>query len=80
MIGHKMWTPSDIEQYTPAPNERPYAGFLHSEFNYISLHPQQAQRFNLTIGTTGDSALSEQAQKSFTASLSLAILTAGITK
>ncbi len=63
MIGHKMWTPSDIEQYTPAPNERPYAGFLHSEFNYISLHPQQAQRFNLTIGTTGDSALSEQAQK-----------------
>ncbi len=62
-IGHKMWTPSDIEPFTPQPNERPYAGFLHSEFNYISLHPQQAQRFNLTLGMTGDSALSEQAQK-----------------
>ncbi len=61
-IGHKMWTPSDITAETPQQNERPYAGFLHSEFNYISLHPQQAQRFNLTIGTTGESALSEEAQ------------------
>jgi len=62
-IGHKMWTPSDITLETPQPNERPYAGFLHTEFNYISLHPQQAQRFNLTIGTTGEDALSEDAQK-----------------
>jgi len=62
-IGHKMWTPSDITLDTPQPNERPYAGYLHSEFNYISLHPQQAQRFNLTIGTTGENALSEEAQQ-----------------
>ncbi|RTZ16552.1 lipid A deacylase LpxR family protein [Vibrio aquaticus] len=62
-IGHKMYTPSDIEATTPLPNDRPYAGYLHSEFNYISLHPQQAHRFNLTLGTTGESALSEEAQK-----------------
>lgn len=62
-VGHKMYTPSDIEVTEPLANDRPYAGFLHSEFNYISLHPQQAQRFNLTLGTTGESALSEQAQK-----------------
>lgn len=62
-LGHKMWTPSDIELTTPQPNERPYAGYLHTEFNYISLNPQQSQRFNLTLGMTGDSALSEEAQK-----------------
>ncbi|USD31469.1 MULTISPECIES: lipid A deacylase LpxR family protein [Vibrio] len=61
-LGHKMYTPSDIEATTPMPNERPYAGYLHAEFNYISLHPQQAQRFNLTLGTTGESSLADQAQ------------------
>lgn len=62
-VGHKMWTPSDITLETPQPNERPYAGLLHGEFSYISLHPQQAQRFNLLIGTTGESSLSEEAQR-----------------
>lgn len=62
-IGHKMYTPSDIEAEKPLPNDRPYAGYLHTEFNYISLNPQQAQRFNITFGTTGESALSEDAQK-----------------
>lgn len=62
-IANKMWTPSDITLEKPEPNERPYAGFLYAEFNYISLHPQQASRFNLTLGTTGESSLSEKAQK-----------------
>lgn len=61
-LGHKMYTPSDIEATEPLANDRPYAGFLHTEFNYISLHPQQAQRFNLTLGTTGESSLADQAQ------------------
>ena len=37
-LGHKMYTPSDIEADQPLTNDRPYAGFLHSEFNYISLN------------------------------------------
>lgn len=61
-IGHKMYTPSNISADVPLENERPYAGYLHTEFNYISLHPQQAQRFNLTIGTTGESSLADRAQ------------------
>ncbi|NOH80461.1 lipid A deacylase LpxR family protein [Vibrio sp. RE86] len=61
-IGHKMYTPSDIEAATPLPNDRPYAGYLHTEFNYISLHPQHSHRFNLTLGTTGESSLADQAQ------------------
>ena len=57
-----MYTPSDIEATTPQINDRPYAGYFHGEFNYISLHPQQAQRFNLTIGATGEDSLAEESQ------------------
>ncbi|MGY3570122.1 lipid A deacylase LpxR family protein [Vibrio sp. SCSIO 43135] len=62
-LGHKMWTPSDIEDTTPRANDRPYAGYFHGELNYISLHPQQAQRFNLTLGATGENSYADQAQK-----------------
>ncbi|EGU46960.1 hypothetical protein VII00023_17874 [Vibrio ichthyoenteri ATCC 700023] len=61
-LGHKMYTPTDIEASEPLANNRPYAGFLHTEFNYLSLHPQQAQRFNLTLGTTGENSLADKAQ------------------
>ncbi|MGC9494025.1 lipid A deacylase LpxR family protein [Vibrio genomosp. F10] len=62
-LGHKMWTPSDIEAMEPLANDRPYAGYFHGELNFISLHPQQAQRFNLTLGATGENSLAGQAQK-----------------
>ncbi|WP_070963010.1 lipid A deacylase LpxR family protein [Vibrio sonorensis] len=61
-LGHKMWTPSDIDSKLPVANDRPYAGFFHGELNYISLHPEQAQRFNLTIGMTGENSYADQAQ------------------
>lgn len=62
-LGHKMWTPSDIESTEPIANDRPYAGYFHAELNYISLHPQQAQRFNLTLGATGESSFADKAQQ-----------------
>ncbi|MFA0441347.1 exonuclease [Vibrio sp. 10N.286.49.C2] len=62
-LGHKMWTPSDINSSKPVANDRPYAGYFYAELNYISLHPQQAQRFNLTIGATGESSFADRAQK-----------------
>lgn len=62
-LGHKIWTPSDIESTEPVANDRPYAGYFYSEFNFISLSPQQTQRFNLTLGVTGEGSLAEQSQK-----------------
>lgn len=62
-LGHKMWTPSDIEVTEPLANDRPYAGYFHGEFNFISLQPQQAQRFNLTFGATGENSFADQAQR-----------------
>ncbi|MGF1750533.1 lipid A deacylase LpxR family protein [Vibrio cionasavignyae] len=62
-LGHKMWTPSNIASTKPLANDRPYAGYFHAEFNYISLHPEQAQRFNLTLGATGESSFADKAQQ-----------------
>lgn len=62
VLGHKMWTPSDIEADYPLANDRPYAGYLHTEINYISLTADQAVRYNFTIGATGESSLSDKAQ------------------
>lgn len=58
-----MWTPSDIEADYPLANDRPYAGYLHTEINYLSLTADQAVRYNFTIGATGESSLSEKAQE-----------------
>lgn len=63
VIGHKMYTPSDIEADYPLVNDRPYAGYLHTEINYLSLTADKAVRYNFTIGTTGESSLSEKAQE-----------------
>ncbi|GMQ46978.1 lipid A deacylase LpxR family protein [Vibrio sp. 10N] len=62
-LGHKMWTPSDIEADVPIAGDRPYAGYFHGELNYISLHPQQAQRFNVTLGSTGEGSFADRAQQ-----------------
>ncbi|UUM31822.1 lipid A deacylase LpxR family protein [Vibrio japonicus] len=61
-LGHKIYTPEDLEANFPLVNDRPYAGYLHAEFNYISLHPQQAQRINVTIGTTGEHSFADASQ------------------
>ncbi|EGR2912117.1 lipid A deacylase LpxR family protein [Vibrio parahaemolyticus] len=63
VLGHKMWTPSDIEADYPLANDRPYAGYLHTKINYLSLTADQAVRYNFTIGATGESSLSEKAQE-----------------
>ncbi len=62
VLGHKMWTPSEIEADYPLANDRPYAGYLHTEINYLSLTADKAVRYNFTIGATGESSLSEKAQ------------------
>ena len=62
LVGHKMYTPSEIKQQKPAKNDRPYAGFFHTEFNYLSLASHQAHRFNFTLGTTGKRSMAEDAQ------------------
>lgn len=62
-LGQKIYTPSDISSSQPQVDDRPYAGYLYLETNYISLSPVAAQRFNLTFGTTGERSMSKESQK-----------------
>lgn len=62
-IAHKMWTPSDIGETLPQVNERPYAGLFQVDANYITLIDGKSVRYSLMLGTTGENAFSEQAQK-----------------
>lgn len=61
-LGHKIYTPKELKADYPLVNDRPYSGYLHSELNFISLTPEHAHRFNLTIGTTGEHSLADDAQ------------------
>ncbi len=62
-LGQKIYTPSDIASSQPQVNDRPYAGYLYLETNYISVSPVAAQRFNVTLGTTGERSLSKESQE-----------------
>ncbi len=57
-----MYTPSDIELETPSANDRPYAGYLHTEFS-IQFEPHNKPNV-LTLPSVQQSerALSEDAQ------------------
>lgn len=63
ILGHKIFTPENLEADFPLVDDRPYAGYLFSGFNYISLQNKQAQRFNLTVGTTGEHSLADGTQE-----------------
>ncbi|NLS11327.1 lipid A deacylase LpxR family protein [Vibrio sp. SM6] len=62
-IGHKMWTPKTIESAEPISGERPYTGLLHLDASYSSQIEGQTIRYSAMLGTTGENAFSEEAQK-----------------
>ncbi|WP_162046116.1 lipid A deacylase LpxR family protein [Vibrio taketomensis] len=63
VFGQKMYTPEDIYADTPIANDRPYAGILFSEINYLSIESRQVTRYNFTIGTVGENSYARQAQE-----------------
>lgn len=62
VLGHKTYTPSELEATIPIANDRPYAGLLYAELNYLSLTTDHAHRASLTLGTTGENSLAERGQ------------------
>ena len=44
-------------------NDRPYAGFLYTEANYLSILPHRVTRYSVTLGTVGEQSLARQAQR-----------------
>ena len=63
VLGQKMYTPDNISSSFPIANDRPYAGFLYSEVNYLTILPERMSRYNVTLGTVGENSLAQQAQR-----------------
>jgi lipid A 3-O-deacylase len=66
-VGQLMYTPADITVATPQPFDRPYAGLLYSERQWLFLAPDETAITTLTAraGLTGKLSLAEPAQKLF---------------
>ncbi|OLQ94246.1 exonuclease [Vibrio ponticus] len=62
-IGQKMYTPNDLLADVPIANQRPYAGVLFGELNYISIMDERVSRYNFTLGTVGENSLADKAQR-----------------
>jgi hypothetical protein len=66
-LGQLMYTPADITIGAPQPNDRPWAGLLYAERQWLFLAPDGAAITTLAAqaGVTGRLSLAEQAQKLF---------------
>ncbi|PMH44993.1 hypothetical protein BCU68_11150 [Vibrio sp. 10N.286.49.B3] len=61
-VSQKMWTPEEIEEADPQPNQRPYAGVLSFQFDYANLSSYRTDRYGLLLGLTGENSLADIAQ------------------
>jgi lipid A 3-O-deacylase len=62
LLGHQIYTPSDIQAAEVLPDDRPYAGFLYGG---IALHSKTLSRLDtieIVLGVVGPAALAEQVQ------------------
>jgi hypothetical protein len=69
-IGQQIFTPNDIAEFGPLPDERPYAGWLYLGFAVVAERENQSHDVSLdtwvlNLGVVGPSAGAEQVQNEF---------------
>ncbi|PZQ43451.1 MAG: DUF2219 domain-containing protein [Micavibrio aeruginosavorus] len=62
-LGQNLYTPSEIDQRNPDPDDRPYAAWLYGSLGLATLTQDHIDSVELTLGIVGPSALGEQTQK-----------------
>ncbi|MDN3679782.1 lipid A deacylase LpxR family protein [Vibrio tapetis subsp. quintayensis] len=62
-LSQKIWTPTDIRQLEPAPNERPYAGLSYLTTRLAIRSPKEHQNIELMLGTLGEKSLASMSQR-----------------
>lgn len=60
--GQSFFTPRDITQHNPSPNDQPYAGWLYGSIGMVSDTEETLDNVMLTLGVVGPSSLAEQVQ------------------
>ncbi len=61
-LGQNMYTPQDIEQKIPDPEDRPYAGWLYGSVGVLADTDDSLTSLQLSLGVVGPAALGEQVQ------------------
>ncbi|SON49676.1 conserved exported protein of unknown function [Vibrio tapetis subsp. tapetis] len=62
-LSQKIWTPSDVSQVEPTPNDRPYAGLSYLSTRLSIRAPQEYQNIELMLGTMGEQSLASISQR-----------------
>lgn len=62
-IGQNMYTPREIDEPVPDPDQRPYAGWLYVSGGLAEETGDRLDRLQLTLGMIGPASLAEQTQK-----------------
>jgi len=64
-VGQSIFTPADIADSTPDPNDRPYAGWLYAGATLYRQSGNVLDRAEITVGIVGPSARGEQVQNAW---------------
>ena len=62
-LGQNMYTPEDIEQDPPDPDDRPYAGWLYLNFNLAEDTGNRLDRLQVSLGIVGPASLADRTQE-----------------
>ncbi|MEJ0063911.1 MAG: lipid A deacylase LpxR family protein [Alphaproteobacteria bacterium] len=62
-VGQSMYTPEDLNNPNPSPDDRPYAGWLYGSFGIVSDNGRRLDNLVLTLGVVGPWSYAEQTQK-----------------
>ena len=62
-LGQNLYTPEAFASPDPAPNDRPFAGWLYGEISVTTHAPGVEEQLALNLGVVGPAALGETTQK-----------------
>lgn len=62
-LGQKIFTPTDISNPNPQPNDRPWAGWLYGSISLSNVYDTHIDNFGVTLGVIGPASLAEHTQK-----------------
>jgi len=64
-LGQNIYTPADISETAPLPDQHPYAGWLYLGASVASIEPNHADVLSVQLGVVGPAAQGEFVQSNF---------------
>lgn len=62
-LGQNLYTPDDIQNPQPDPDDRPWAAFLYGSMGMVTVYKHHLDEYEITLGVVGPLALGEPVQK-----------------